>query len=98
MVFYWFQALSALEDDNHRHYKATVMKSIEDVLIKFQFADAPAVEQWNRDYAGIKENDIDEVRCEGSVSVRMCRSPLTLSAPCLRNSQKTCRSRLKWVC
>lgn len=55
------QALSALEDDNHRHYKATVMKSIEDVLIKFQFADAPAVEQWNRDYASIKENDIDEV-------------------------------------
>lgn len=55
------QALSALEDDNHTHYKSTVLKSIEDVLIKFQFADAPAVDQWNRDYSAIKEQEIDEV-------------------------------------
>eukprot|EP00658_Telonema_sp_P-2_P036505 TRINITY_DN26392_c0_g1_i2.p1 TRINITY_DN26392_c0_g1~~TRINITY_DN26392_c0_g1_i2.p1 ORF type:complete len:442 (+),score=138.99 TRINITY_DN26392_c0_g1_i2:194-1519(+) len=53
------QALSALEDDNHTHYKKTVLQSIEDVLAKFQFADAPAVDNWNRDYANIKENDID---------------------------------------
>jgi len=55
------QALSALEDDNHMHYKATVLQSIEDVLIKFQFADAPLVDQWNADYAAIKEQDVSEV-------------------------------------
>ena len=38
-----------------------MLKSIEDVLIKFQFADAPAVDQWNRDYSAIKEQEIDEV-------------------------------------
>jgi len=63
------QALSALEDDNHTHYKATVLKSIEDVLIKFQFADAPAVDQWNRDYKIIKESDIDEVSTDDVRSV-----------------------------
>lgn len=58
------QALSALENDNHRHYKTTVLQSIDDVLFKFQFADAPAVEQWNRDYASLKDKDVEEVPTE----------------------------------
>lgn len=58
------QALSALENDNHRHYKSTVLKSIDDVLLKFQFADAPAVEQWNRDYSALKDKDVEEVPTE----------------------------------
>ena len=58
------QALSALEDDNHKHYKETVLKSIDDVLAKFEFANAPAVEQWSRDYKMLQEKaagSIDEV-------------------------------------
>lgn len=58
------QALSAIEADNHKHYKNTVLRSIDDVLEKFTFADAPAVEQWNRDYAAVKDKDVDEVPTE----------------------------------
>jgi len=58
------QALSALENDEHKHYKSTVIKSIDDVLLKFQFADAPAVEQWNRDHTALKEKELDSVPTE----------------------------------
>lgn len=58
------QALSALENDNHKHYKNTVMQSIDDVLVKFEFANAPAVEQWTRDYNLLKDKDVDDIPTE----------------------------------
>lgn len=58
------QALSALENDNHKHYKNTVMQSIDDVLVKFEFANAPAVEQWTRDYNLLKDKEVDDIPTE----------------------------------
>lgn len=58
------QALSALENDNHKHYKDTVLQSIDDVLVKFEFANAPAVEQWTRDYSLLKDKAVDEIPTE----------------------------------
>jgi len=58
------QALSALENDNHKHYKETVLQSIDDVLVKFEFAHAPAVEQWTRDYTVLKEKNLEDIPTE----------------------------------